>query len=681
MLRPVSFVLVLMIHSYEKAWQALLTRENARRRRKATRDELAKFEAAEKTLSTTTTRVQASFVPAQATLVSTIVAPNQKYEFNFADSTQKTLDLENKDIPDWMAFRMDYSLHQSDNFDGLKELKSTMFKRSFFPLQRPFFTKFEQELDSCILDSLYQGLDEEIEDADIEEDEDEAAAATSGALANLPPTKPFAQLFGQVDHSKDTIQEEEDRWDKIALDPIPQNTVGPNSNKRQFPYLSLELLATAAKTKNEMDNKRDRAKASEMAQANNGLNNNPPKPSSRMAARRPEIQLAPSLDVEHGSNEVTPSPLTPNAGETSGKLPLPAHIESQFTADEINITDQGFGSDAIIPQSSPFEPTMADLVSDLDSGVMAQVPIGLFVPGLNDLGLNLMGSQIAVAENEVQTLEVQDSQLQTVFPSTSAVFARTEPSVAAPSVGALPTAQDPTTSGDAEPGSEKFVQDRDHSLFGFLPIKVFSFHDPKRPQDIHEQVSFPGDLALGKLLPSEEDSPIDVIKLHDTTLTFRTRGTVADPPGLVLHTTVLLSGALQSVNAILRDVFGQDKPRLDVSCLLSSDLEAMNKPLTPVGFTLRGELPDLDFDLFDVLKILHLGVDVIATRKGPDGGYDIDYGFFGRGRISDVRVTWYFGRYGTMNQLLVSTESDTWVNVGGIENFNVRSSMLLLVLH
>ena len=156
-----------------------------------------------------------------------------------------------------------------------------------------------------------------------------------------------------------------------------------------------------------------------------------------------------------------------------------------------------------------------------------------------------------------------------------------------------------------------------------------------------------------------------------------------------MHTTILLSGVLQPVNAILRDVFGQDKPRVDVSCLLSSDLEAMKKPLTPIGFTLRGELPDLDFDLFDVLKILHLGVDVIATRKGPNGGYDIDYGFFGCGRILgfkkgqnlDVLVTWNFCRYGLTNHLLVSTESDTWVNVGGIENFNVSSSMSLLVLH
>lgn len=151
MLRPVSFVLVLMIHSYEKAWQALLTRENARRRRKATKDELDKLKTAEKSLSTKATRVQARFTPPQAILVSTIAAPNKKYQFNFADDTERPLDLKDEDIPEWMAFRMDYSLLHWDSFQGLKELRYKIFKTSFFPLQRPFFTKFEQELDSAYL--------------------------------------------------------------------------------------------------------------------------------------------------------------------------------------------------------------------------------------------------------------------------------------------------------------------------------------------------------------------------------------------------------------------------------------------------------------------------------------------------------------------------------------------------
>ena len=279
---------------------------------------------------------------------------------------------------------------------------------------------------------LYEDLDEEIEDADIGKDEDEAATGTSGVLLDLSITQTFAQFFGQVDHSKDTIQEEKNS--------TPQTTVGLDANKRELPYEMMEVLPTEKKL---------RVEAFREKQANNGRNNNPTKLSSRMATRRPEIQLAPNLN--------------------------------------------------------------------LDSGVMAQVPMGLLIPGLYDLSLKIMSSQIAVAGNEVQALEVQDSQLQTVFPSTSAVFARAVPSVAAPSVSALPTAQNLNTSGDADPEGddddipggvvEKFVQDRDHSLFGILHVKIFSFHDPKRPQDIHEQVFFSWRSSTGQTLTFRGGEP------------------------------------------------------------------------------------------------------------------------------------------------------------------------------
>jgi len=62
---------------------------------------------------------------------------------------------------------------------------------------------------------------------------------------------------------------------------------------------------------------------------------------------------------------------------------------------------------------------------------------------------------------------------------------------------------------------------------------------------------------------------------------------------------------------------------------------------------MRGELPKVDIpDLFGVLTVTHIGIDVMGRRRGSAGGYDLGYAFFGRGHVDTATtVKWRISKF------------------------------------
>jgi len=191
------------------------------------------------------------------------------------------------------------------------------------------------------------------------------------------------------------------------------------------------------------------------------------------------------------------------------------------------------------------------------------------------------------------------------------------------------------------------------------------------------QISIPSVLSLDSLLPPLANSQLDAIALNNTTFTYASHGRHA---GLSLYTTVTLSGFLQPVNALLRDVLGQQRPRIDVSGRLSTVPlpECLVRVPQPLGFTLTGELPDVSVNLFGLLTVTHIGIEVSGTRKSSAGDYDVGYGFFGTGRISaTTTVGWRIKKLGQMWSISIYTELTSWKNMAGIDGVDVSCSFCL----
>lgn len=207
-------------------------------------------------------------------------------------------------------------------------------------------------------------------------------------------------------------------------------------------------------------------------------------------------------------------------------------------------------------------------------------------------------------------------------------------------------------------------------LFGLIPAELHSLQTSST-SGIHQRVTLAGGLSLGTLLPTLAGSPLDAITLTDTTLTYRSRPTLTLPAGLTLATTIHLSGFLDPINTVLRDIFGQDKPRIDFSGLISTEPDCLKQPPIPSGFTLRGELPEISITLFDVLELTHLGVSITGRRISSAGGYDYGYGFDGRGRIADLDVDLSMRKHHDHYRMMLAMTGDIWKNVGGVVGINV----------
>lgn len=207
-------------------------------------------------------------------------------------------------------------------------------------------------------------------------------------------------------------------------------------------------------------------------------------------------------------------------------------------------------------------------------------------------------------------------------------------------------------------------------LFGLIPAELHSLQTSST-SGIHQRVTLPGDLSLGNLLPTLAGSPLDAITLTDTTLTYRSRPTPTLPAGLTLATTIHLSGFLDPINTVLRDIFGQDKPRIDLSGLISTEPDCLKQPPTPSGLTLRGELPAVSITLFGVLELTHLGVSITGRRISSAGGYDYGYGFDGRGRIGDLDLCLSMRKHHDHYRMMLAMTGEIWKNVGGVVGINV----------
>ena len=226
-----------------------------------------------------------------------------------------------------------------------------------------------------------------------------------------------------------------------------------------------------------------------------------------------------------------------------------------------------------------------------------------------------------------------------------------------------------------------FVVQADFLLFGKHKVSLSSLQSASQTGAQHYRIALPTELSLGVFMPSLAGSDLDAIALRDTTVTYRSQGTQA---GLTLHTTITLSGMLQPVNALLRDVFGQTKPRIDVTTVLStsrSARECLTRVPQPLGFTMRGELPEVNIpDLFGVLTVTHIGIDVMGSRRGSAGGYDMGYAFFGRGHVgAATQVKWRIDKFGEHWSVSVYTESSSWKNVAGIDGVDVSDAPLLCI--
>jgi hypothetical protein len=248
-----------------------------------------------------------------------------------------------------------------------------------------------------------------------------------------------------------------------------------------------------------------------------------------------------------------------------------------------------------------------------------------------------------------------------------------------------PTAQVQTTNGTQQPGDvpKEFVVKADFDLFGKHKVKFYSLQTPVQGDAQHLRMELPKDISLGAFMPSVAGSDLDAIALRNIVIEFKSHGRRA---GLMLKTTITLDGMLSPVNSLLRDVFGQTDPRIDVTALLSSSRSA-NQCLTrvpqPLGFTLRGELPDVNIpDLFGVLTVTHIGIDVMGTRVGSAGGYELGYGFFGRGHVGEAtRVEWAINKFGDRWSIAIYTESSDWKNIAGIDGVDVSGFYSFALVH
>ena len=112
-----------------------------------------------------------------------------------------------------------------------------------------------------------------------------------------------------------------------------------------------------------------------------------------------------------------------------------------------------------------------------------------------------------------------------------------------------------------------------------------------------------------------------------------------------------LSGELQPVNSLLRNVFGQTTARIDITTIPDSSTspsDALMRVPKPLGFTLLHKLAEVNIpDVFGVLTVTHIGVDVVGRRLASTGEYELGYGFFGRGHVREATlVKWRINKFG-----------------------------------
>ena len=91
-------------------------------------------------------------------------------------------------------------------------------------------------------------------------------------------------------------------------------------------------------------------------------------------------------------------------------------------------------------------------------------------------------------------------------------------------VNPLDPAQVEKSEGQQQPQAgaapDEFVLKGSFELFGVLQTELYSLQSPN-VEGVHHRISLPGELSLGKVVPSLADSDMSAIKLFNTTITYR----------------------------------------------------------------------------------------------------------------------------------------------------------------
>ncbi|KAF5964578.1 hypothetical protein FBULB1_12705 [Fusarium bulbicola] len=494
-----------------------------------------------------------------------------KCEPHFADETQDDLlNYSNIPIPGWLCYKMRYSLHVF-NHNSMGTRKNVTFETEFHPFQRPFFTKFEQELDIALLESIYK-LPKNAED----EDSEGSIKLNTNVQERQDQQVEDARIGTTIRQKEEEIGLTKSRKRQdIDLFIMPTEFGGSALMPSSESYKVMALYEKPRRSK-EADNGEGKGKPD----GDSGKSDNDPIEEERNHGRsRPEEDS--ELEKESEVRKMRKSEHKVGVFQTLRAEPI-------FRTSEQKLSKRIKAQNALTGVSTfALEPEVATECienDDCDSNTAPtesalakheRIWVNLDVPGnISVDGLLLENVQVVItlpeATEAIQAptgCAVGDLQSS----STSAI------SYAMTDAGLIPSSETNNSEGSA--------------------------------------------LVTGLEIATEMDVSFEEEKKEPT-----------DTPTST----------------------APNDSRIDMSCLLSTRRDALKTLPQPIGFTLRGVVPDVDVGIFGVLKITDIGIDLTGMRQNAMGDYSFSYGFFGSGAISDVY-------------------SDSWRNVLGISGLNLQN--------
>ncbi|KAF5251987.1 hypothetical protein FANTH_2941 [Fusarium anthophilum] len=571
---------------YEKAWQSLVTKENARR----TRQEKGR---------------QKAFLVSQ--ILPITEAEHGKYEPHFADETQNDLlDYSNIPIPGWLCYKMRYSL--------VPPLSATLLP-----------TKFEQELDIVLLESIYKlpkNADDEDSEGSIklntnvqERQDQQVEDARIGTtihrideeigLIKSRKRQDIDLFIMPTEFGDSALMPSNESYKVIALYEKPRRSKeadnGEGKGKSGLLRTQEKALLKDQQRRERLDG--DSGKSDDDPTEAIVLNPKYSTEEERNNGRsRPEED--PELEKESEVRKMRKSEHKVGVFQTLRAEPI-------FRTSEQKLSKQCIGNDDCDSITVPTESALAKherIWANLDA------PGNIFVDGL----LLENAQVVTILPEATEAIQAPTGRAGGDLQSSSTraiLYAMTDAGLIPSSEtnnsegSALVTSleiatemdvaleeekKEPTdTPTSAAPVPDQYAVMGDLMLFGIMLVKIQNLQSLNTEGEVF-RVSIPDDMALGKLVPCLENSPMDAITLSKTTLTFRTHDTKTEQAGLTISTTVRFSGVLQPVSDALRYILSQKDSRIDMSCLLSTRRDGLKVLPQPIGFTLRGVLPDVE---------------------------------------------------------------------------------------
>lgn len=541
----------------------------------------------------------------------------------------------------WMITELEYTMH----VPGCRLLgpNNESLRTTFYPFGRGFFTLLEQRIDSAILDKRFKdymlGKGKEVQLPDIHPDDEVSFEDIGNSDDDLEPSegggkktvvksnmKPKA-IEGQTNQESNDMIEEETEYrnthgqePKAGRDPIYNNLNHPVTKKNLFG--STGLWGNSPEKPNQSPTTHDNQYGNISGQE---LSSN----SQR------------NMFKDYTTNENTYFKI--GGQENGGNATTQVNSRGKYTNDRNSLAPapNQFNNPINKPLSRHSLPDLFQTSRLPSQTGDEKIPIPDAPPVSHVTPDSIV--------TEEYNAKVQYRALDSIFLSFG------------PDAVQRATSEEPS----------EYVAKASFTLFGHIEAELHMLQTPSVTAGVHQRVTLPGSLSLGTLLPTLAGSPLDAIMLTNTTLTYRSKPTLTLPAGLTLATTIQLSGFLDPVNTLLRDVFHQDVPRIDVSGLISMNPDCLKLAPAPSGFTLCGELAEVRIELFGVLELTHLGVSIMGRRISSAGGYDYAYGFDGRGRIADIDLDFSMRKDRENYQVLLAMSGEIWKNVGGVVGVNV----------